>query len=168
MIAEALKTAQEHDEYQNTHNDTLGPLHGVPYTLKDTFNVAGCDTTVGLSRYVNQPAETSSPVHTTLIKMGAIFLSKTNVPQTLLSMECNNPLFGKTTHPVVSGGFTCGGSSGGEAAVLARNGTAIGFGTDIGGSLRIPAGWSGVCSLKPTKGRYSIRAHRSKFFCYFD
>jgi Asp-tRNA(Asn)/Glu-tRNA(Gln) amidotransferase A subunit family amidase len=158
MIVEALDKAKAHDEYQDTNSTTLGPLHGVPYTLKDSFDVATYDSSLGISTRVNNPAKTSSVMYETLTKLGAILLAKTNVPQTLFSFECNNPIFGKTHNPFVKG-FTCGGSSGGEAATLARNASAIGFGSDIGGSLRIPAGWSGIYSLKPTKGRFPIRGH---------
>lgn len=77
---------------------------------------------------------------------------RSNVPQTMLSFECNNPLFGRTTNPH-SAAHTCGGSSGGEAALLASDGSAAGFGSDIGGSLRIPTGYCGIYALKPTKGR---------------
>ena len=160
MIAEALETAKSHDEFQKNNSTTLGPLHGVPFTLKDTFGVANYDSSLGISTRVNQPVKTSSTLHSTLIRLGGILLAKTNVPQTLLAFECNNPIFGASQNPYGKG-FTCGGSSGGEAVVLARNGAAIGFGSDIGGSLRIPAGWSGIYSLKPTKGRFPIRGHYS-------
>jgi Asp-tRNA(Asn)/Glu-tRNA(Gln) amidotransferase A subunit family amidase len=156
MLANAIEQAKAHDEYQNTHHTTKGPLHGVPYTLKDTFNVQNYDSSLGISVFSNRPAESSSVLHETLSKWGAILLAKTNVPQTLLAFECNNPIFGPTHNPAVKG-FTCGGSSGGEAACLARNATALGFGGDIGGSLRIPAGWCGIYSLRPTKGRFPYR-----------
>lgn len=163
MIYEALQTAKSHDEYQQRTSTTLGPLHGVPITLKDTYFVKGYDSSLGISQLTNKPSEYSSVLYDVLTRQGAILLAKTNVPQTLLAFECNNPVFGRTHNPYVKG-FTCGGSSGGEAAVLARNGSALGFGSDIGGSLRIPAGWSGIYSLKPTKGRSSMKGHHSKAF----
>lgn len=158
MIVEALEKAKSHDEYQRNNSTTLGPLHGVPFTLKDSFDVEKYDSCLGISTRVNIPAEKSSVLYETLTRLGGILLAKTNVPQTLFSFECNNPIFGKTHNPFVKG-YTCGGSSGGEAAALARNASPIGFGSDIGGSLRIPAGWSGIYSLKPTKGRFPIRGH---------
>lgn len=85
---------------------------------------------------------------------GAVIIAKTNVPQTMLSFECSNPIWGVTTNPY-SAAHTCGGSSGGEAALLAMDGSAIGVGSDIGGSLRIPTGYCGVFSLKPTVGRFT-------------
>lgn len=83
---------------------------------------------------------------------GAVIIAKTNVPQTMLSFECSNPVWGVTTNPY-SSDHTSGGSTGGEGALLAMNGSAIGVGSDIGGSLRIPAGYCGIYSLKPTAGR---------------
>src|SRR5271168_764907 len=160
MVVEALETATQHDEYQERTGTTLGPMHGVPYTLKDTFAVQGYDSSLGMSSLANKPADTSSVLHAMLTKLGGILLAKTNVPQTLLAFECNNPVFGVTYNPYKNG-FTCGGSSGGEAVVLARNASAIGFGSDIGGSLRIPTGWCGIYSLKPTKGRFPARGHYS-------
>jgi Asp-tRNA(Asn)/Glu-tRNA(Gln) amidotransferase A subunit family amidase len=154
MIAEALARAKELDEYQLRNNKTIGPLHGIPFTLKDTFNVKGYDSSLGISKFVDKPFQKSSTLYTTLSNLGGVLLAKTNVPQTLLAFECGNPIFGITHNPHVKG-FTCGGSSGGEAAALARNASALGFGTDIGGSLRIPAGWCGIYSLKPTKGRFT-------------
>jgi Asp-tRNA(Asn)/Glu-tRNA(Gln) amidotransferase A subunit family amidase len=85
---------------------------------------------------------------------GAIPFVKTNIPQTMLAFECSNPLWGRTTNPF-SSAHTCGGSSGGEAALLALSGSGLGFGSDIGGSLRIPAGFCGIYALKPGHGRIS-------------
>src|SRR5271156_6287676 len=162
MISEALKKAKEHDEYQQRTSNTLGPLHGIPFTLKDTYAVKNYDSSLGISSRAKNPAKESSVLYETLTKLGAILLAKTNVPQTLLAFECNNPIFGVTQNPVVKG-FTCGGSSGGEAAVLARNASAIGFGSDIGGSLRIPTGWCGIYSLKTVRGRFPVRGHSCTF-----
>ena len=158
MIVEALEKAKSHDEFQKHKSTTIGPLHGIPFTLKDTFYVESYDSSLGISTRINQPAQTSSVLHATLARLGGILLAKTNVPQTLLAFECNNPVFGVTQSPFVKG-FTCGGSSGGEAVVLAKNGSAVGFGSDIGGSLRIPTGWCGIFSLKPTRGRFPTRGH---------
>ena len=158
MIAEALEAAKEQDDYHSRTGTTLGPLHGVPYTLKDTYAVEKYDSSIGISSLANTVCPTSSVLHATLTKLGGILLAKTNVPQTLLAFECNNPIFGVTQNPVVKG-FTSGGSSGGEAAVLARDGSAVGFGSDIGGSLRIPTGWCGVFALKTVTGRFPTRGH---------
>jgi Asp-tRNA(Asn)/Glu-tRNA(Gln) amidotransferase A subunit family amidase len=82
----------------------------------------------------------------------------------MLSFECNNPLWGRTTNPW-NDKFTCGGSSGGEAAILATDGSVIGIGSDIGGSLRIPASYCGIYSIKPSVGR--ISAHGAKSLLFF-
>ena|SRR5579871_3596883 len=126
MIAEALDRAKELDKHQEQHDTTVGPLHGIPFTLKDMFHVKGYDSSLGISKFVNYPPKNSSTLYTTLTDLGGILLAKTNVPQTLLSFECNNPIFGVTHNPYVKG-FTSGGSSGGEAVVLARNASALGF-----------------------------------------
>jgi Asp-tRNA(Asn)/Glu-tRNA(Gln) amidotransferase A subunit family amidase len=88
------------------------------------------------------------------LKAGAIIYAKTNIPQTMFAFECSNPVWGRTTNPY-NENYTCGGSSGGEAALLAMDGSAIGIGSDIGGSLRIPAAYCGIYSLKPGGGRVS-------------
>ena len=96
-----------------------------------------------------------------LRRAGAVLLAKTNVPQTMLSFECANPLFGRSASPW-SRAHTCGGSSGGEGALLAGAGAALGLGSDIGGSLRIPAAYCGIYSLKPGQLRFSKYGARCK------
>jgi Asp-tRNA(Asn)/Glu-tRNA(Gln) amidotransferase A subunit family amidase len=95
---------------------------------------------------------------------GGIPLFKTNVPQTMLSFESANPLWGHTSNPY-SRAHSCGGSSGGEAAALALNASALGWGSDVGGSLRIPAHYCGIYSLKPGAGRLSTRGARGIELC---
>lgn len=92
---------------------------------------------------------------------GAVLLVKTNVPQTMFAFECCNPVWGRTTNPY-NDKYTSGGSSGGEAALLSMDGSAVGIGSDIGGSLRIPAAYCGVYSLKPGSGRVSPIGARGK------
>lgn len=91
---------------------------------------------------------------------------KTNVPQTMLSFECNNPLWGRTTNPY-NPGYTCGGSSGGEGAILAMDGSALGIGSDIAGSLRIPTAYCGIYSLMPSFPRVSISGCRGMLLCSY-
>lgn len=95
-----------------------------------------------------------------LVDEGAIPFCKTNVPQTMMSFECGNPLWGTTENPVMKG-FTPGGSSGGEAALIGAGGSVLGLGSDIAGSLRIPAHFSGICSLKPSDRRVPYSGARS-------
>lgn len=92
---------------------------------------------------------------------GAIIYAKTNIPQTMFAFECSNPVWGRTTNPY-NENYTCGGSSGGEAALLAMDGSAIGIGSDVGGSLRIPAAYCGLYSLKPGGGRVSYVGAKGK------
>lgn len=96
----------------------------------------------------------SRQVIATLRAAGAIIFAKTNVPQTLLAFESSNPLWGRTLSPW-SVAHTAGGSSGGEGALLAADGAALGVGTDVGGSIRIPSGYCGIYGLKPGHGRVS-------------
>ncbi|XP_013420226.1 fatty-acid amide hydrolase 1 isoform X2 [Lingula anatina] len=107
-----------------------GMLHGVPVSLKDFF-------TVKVLKY-----------------QGAIPFMKTNIPQTNLHFDCSNPIFGRTLNPW-SKQRTPGGSSGGEAAAIAAGSSIVGMGSDIGGSIRIPAHFCGICGIKPTVGRIS-------------
>lgn len=90
-----------------------------------------------------------------MIAAGAIPFIKTNVPQTMFAFECSNPLWGQSLNPH-NKDFTCGGSSGGEAALLALDGSALGIGSDVGGSLRIPTAYCGIYAFKPSFGRISI------------
>ncbi|KAI9189809.1 hypothetical protein H9P43_001242 [Blastocladiella emersonii ATCC 22665] len=154
LLREALDRARAMDaEYQRLGAAMpRGALFGVPVSIKEQLLMAGTDTTLGHSVYLGKPAATNAVLIDVLLREGAIIIGKTNVPQFLLSFECSNPVFGRTENPVIRG-FTCGGSSGGEAALLKLRGSALGIGTDIGGSLRIPAHFSGIYSLKPSKGR---------------
>ncbi|KAH9461811.1 hypothetical protein Pst134EB_005733 [Puccinia striiformis f. sp. tritici] len=152
MFEEALERADQMDKEFAATGQLKGRLHGIPVSLKDQVNVKGFDSTIGFTKFVNQPAGENAPVVDRLIEEGAIPFTKTNVPQSLFSFECSNPVFGHTHNPHKRD-FTCGGSSGGEAALLASDGSCLGIGSDIGGSLRIPAHYSGCYSLKPCSGR---------------
>ncbi|MEM9187237.1 MAG: amidase family protein [Planctomycetota bacterium] len=133
----------------------LGPLHGVPISIKDCFAVAGMATTLGIPGYSKGPDAADSPLVARLRAAGAIVLGKTNVPQAMLLHECDNPVFGRTT----AAGFadrSPGGSTGGEAALVAAGGSVLGLGSDLGGSIRQPAAACGVCGFKPSPGRLTI------------
>lgn len=159
MFEEALERADQLDKEFAATGRLRGRLHGIPISLKDQINVEGFDSTIGFSKFVNQPARENAPVVDRLIEEGAIPFTKTNVPQSLFSFECSNPIFGPTHNPHKRG-FTCGGSSGGEAALLASDGSCLGIGSDIGGSLRIPAHYCGCYSLKPCGGRIAQHGMR--------
>ena len=154
LFDEAISKASQLDKHFTTTGELVGPLHGVPFSIKDHMLVKGTRATVGFTAWMTE--EPVSRISASIVRiyesLGAIPLCKTNIPQTMLSFESSNPLWGRTLNPHQHG-HACGGSSGGEAALLASDGAAFGIGSDIGGSLRIPTGYCGVYSLKPTKGR---------------
>ncbi|KDR65722.1 hypothetical protein GALMADRAFT_260127 [Galerina marginata CBS 339.88] len=155
MLGPARQRAIELDAEFASTNRLKGPLHGVPISIKEQFEIAGVDTSVGFSQWVNKPAVKNADIINHLLDAGAIIYVKTNIPQTMFAFECSNPVWGRTTNPY-NENYTCGGSSGGESALLAMDGSAAGIGTDIGGSLRIPATYCGLYSLKPASGRISF------------
>ena len=160
LDAEARLAAQAADaERQRRSESELGPLHGLPVTIKDNIDVRGTDSTLGLRSRLNRPAEKDALLVSELRAAGAIILGKTNVPQLLLVQESDNAVFGTTRNPFHPE-RSPGGSSGGEGAALASGQTPFGIGSDIGGSIRIPAHFCGVCGLKPTLHRWSVRGMR--------
>jgi fatty acid amide hydrolase len=142
--------------------EEVGPLHGLPLTIKDNIDVRGTDMTMGLRSRVGRPATEDALVVRELRRAGAIVLGKTNVPQLLLVQESDNEVFGTTRNPW-NGSRSPGGSSGGEAAALAAGMTPLGIGSDIGGSIRIPAHFCGVAGFKPTLDRWSMRGMHGGF-----
>lgn len=130
-----------------------GPLHGVPVTLKEQYMVSGTPTTIGLTSYRSKLMEHEGPLVQRLRRAGAVILGKTNVSQLLLSDgSCDNPVYGRTNNPW-NPARTPGGSSGGEAAIIAAGGSPLGLGADIGGSIRMPAHFCGLYALLPTARR---------------
>ncbi|WVQ77023.1 hypothetical protein IAR50_006702 [Cryptococcus sp. DSM 104548] len=163
LFKEALEQAKSYDREYATFGKAHGAFWGLPSSFKDTYNIKGVDTSLGCSPYCFDPvlnAENEGGLVKVFRAAGGIPFCKTNVPQTLLAFECRNPIFGRTFNPGASD-RTCGGSSGGEAALVALRGSPIGWGSDIGGSLRIPAHYSGVCGLKPVVGRWPQNGSRS-------
>jgi fatty acid amide hydrolase len=148
---EARREADEADAARR-RGDALGPLHGVPVTVKDQFDVAGLPTTFGVTRLAQPPADADGRMVAALRAAGAIVLGKTNVPQTLGAIETGNAMFGRTNNPWDLS-RTPGGSSGADGALVAAGAIPLSLGADYGGSLRIPAAWNGVCTLKPTARR---------------
>ncbi|XP_061200891.1 fatty-acid amide hydrolase 1-like [Neopsephotus bourkii] len=132
----------------------LGLLYGVPVSLKDSIDCQGHDSTLGFIKNINKPVAEDSVVVQVLRRQGAIPFVKTNVPQSLVSYDCNNLIFGQTFNPLL---YTRspGGSTGGEGALIGGGGSILGFGTDLGGSLRFPAAFCGICAFKPTGNRLS-------------
>ncbi|KAI1384815.1 amidase [Hypoxylon trugodes] len=162
---QALERAKQLDEYQSKNGTTIGPLHGLPVSVKDQFHVKGQDTTTGYVGWIGSNVGIKSPsqIHQVesqmvaeLLSLGAILYCKTSAPQGLFSVETKNNMIGQTLNPI-NRNLSCGGSSGGEGALLALRGSTVGLGTDIGGSIRIPAAFNGLFGIKPTPGRFSCR-----------
>jgi Asp-tRNA(Asn)/Glu-tRNA(Gln) amidotransferase A subunit family amidase len=133
----------------------LGPLAGVPITIKEQFYLRGTQATIGITRYVGQPTPDEGPLVARLRQAGAVILGKTNLPQLMVTHECDNPVYGRANNPWDER-RSPGGSSGGEAAIVAAGGSALGLASDIGGSIRQPAHSCGVYGLKPTSGRLTL------------
>jgi amidase len=136
----------------------LGPLHGVPMTIKDNLDTAGVVSTGGtLGRRSFVPAKDATVV-ARLRAAGAILLGKTNTPELTLSFETDNLIHGRTSNPYDLG-CTSGGSSGGAAAIIAAGGSPFDIGSDTGGSIRLPAHFCGIAGLRPTSGRVPRTGH---------
>ncbi|USP74811.1 uncharacterized protein yc1106_02085 [Curvularia clavata] len=149
FFEDALKRASELDAHLASGKQPLGPLHGVPVSLKDTFKVRGYDASIGIAALCFKPATENSVLVDCLLNAGAVLYCKTNVPQTLMALDSHNNVFGRTINPLNTA-VTAGGSSGGEGALLAMRGSILGVGTDVGGSIRIPAMCDGTFGIKPS------------------
>ncbi len=139
-------------------NRMLGPLAGVPVTIKESFDVAGLPTTFGHTDRAGHRAKIDSVAVSRLVAAGAIVIGKTNIPKDLADWQSFNAVYGATLNPWDEG-RTPGGSSGGAAAALAAGLTALEFGSDIAGSIRVPAVYCGVWGHKPSYGIVPMRGH---------
>ena len=135
-----------------------GPLHGVPVTLKDTIATAGIRSVSGSRLLIRNLPDHDASVVVRLKRAGAIILGKTNTPEMAIPYETDNPVFGRTNNPH-DFNRTPGGSSGGEAAAIAARLSVAGIGSDLSGSIRVPAHFCGVAGLKPTTGRVPMDGH---------
>lgn len=162
FFEEGLQMAKDLDEYYATTGELKGPLHGLPISLKDNLNIAGHPTTIGFVGFAfNPPKFEKDAVLVELLRdMGAVFYVKTNVPVAMMMAESINHIYGNTVNPL-NRDLTSGGSSGGEAALLALKGSPIGIGSDIGGSLRIPASLQNVFTIRSSGGRFPTYGARS-------
>lgn len=154
---EARKQARAAEEAVMA-GSALGPLHGVPVTIKSCIDVAGWPAAAGSLMRKEYVAKNDAPLVARLRTAGAILLGNTNTPEYLMAYETNNLLSGKTSNPWNLAHST-GGSSGGEAAAIAAGCSAGGVGSDGGGSIRVPAHFCGICGLKPTPGRIPATGH---------
>lgn len=153
----ALARAAEADAAR-ARGESWGPLHGVPVTVKDTFEVRGIRTTAGHPSLAGHVPARDATLVALLRGAGAIVLAKTNLATLAMDMQTTNPLFGTTTNPW-DPRRTPGGSSGGCATALATGMSPLSFGSDLAGSLRLPAHYTGVFAFRPSHGVVSLRGH---------
>ncbi|MGO9228215.1 MAG: amidase [Bryobacteraceae bacterium] len=140
-------------------SEPRGPLHGVPFSIKDSLELAGTVATAGTLGRKNAPPSTEDAASVErLRRAGAIPIAKTNLPDLLFAFESDNLIFGATRNPYDTA-RTPGGSSGGEAALLAACGSPLGLGSDCAGSVRLPAAFCGCAAIKPTCGRLPRTGH---------
>jgi amidase len=136
-----------------------GPFHGVPFSIKDSLELEGTVCTAGtVGRRHAAPSAEDATLVARLCRAGAIPIAKTNLPDLLFAFESDNLLFGATNNPYDLK-RTSGGSSGGEAALIAACGSPFGLGSDAAGSVRLPAAFCGIASIKPTSGRLPRTGH---------
>ncbi len=162
VFAEEAIAAAKKSESWLARGEPLGLLHGVPLTVKDSFDIAGQATLTGSRLRVGHRASEDAAAVTRLRQEGAILLGRTNTPEMLGSYDTDNFITGRTNNPWDLS-RTPGGSSGGEAAAIAACCSPGGIGSDGGGSIRIPAHFCGIAGLKPTPGRISATGHFPSF-----
>jgi amidase len=155
FFEDGIKRAAELDAYFQKHGKPIGSLHGLPVSLKDSLNIKGIDTTNGFTGLIDKPAKEDAELVKILRSLGAVLYAKTSVPQASFAAETANNIIGYTTN-AQNRHLSSGGSSGGEGALIAMRGSVVGFGSDIGGSIRQPAALNGLYGLKPSFHRLPI------------
>ena len=167
----ALESAAELDDYLHKNGKPKGSLHGLPVSLKDQFHVRGVETHMGYVGWIGtfqgkkgtgKEKVFESEMVKELRDLGAVLYCKTSVPHTLMCGETVNNIIGYTYNPT-NRHLSSGGSSGGEGALMALRGSPVGFGTDIGGSIRIPAAFNGLYGLRPSTGRFPYEGMANSF-----
>jgi amidase len=157
LDADAARRTADAADAALARGEVIGPLHGVPMTIKDTYQTAGMRTTCGLKAWDHVPEHDADAVQR-LRGAGAVIFGKTNTPALAGDWQTFNPIFGTTNNPWDTT-RTTGGSSGGAAAAVATGMTALELGSDIAGSIRVPSSWCGVCGHKPSWGIVPQRGH---------
>ena len=158
LCAERAREEAAAADAASDRGDELGPLHGVPITLKDSHDTAGVISTGGTLGRKDFVPETDSTVTARLRAAGAILMGKTNTPELTLSGETDNLVYGQTRNPFDLT-RTPGGSSGGAGAIICAGGSPLDMGSDTGGSIRLPSHFSGIAGIKPTAGRVPRTGH---------
>lgn len=153
---EGLERAKYLDDYFKKNGKTIGPLHGLPVSLKEQMSYKGKVTHGSYVSKITNVTEEHSVTTQVLEKLGAVFYVRTNQPQTLMHLDSNNNFIGLSRNPY-NLGLSSGGSSSGEGSIVGFGGSPLGVGTDIGGSIRAPAAYSGCHGLRPTTRRLSTR-----------
>lgn len=150
---EAIARAKVLDQTLRETGKPVGPLHGLPVSLKDTYKVLGYDASAGFVNGLREgPAKSNSHLVTLLLEAGAVPYVKSNVPQTLMTADSENNIYGRALNPR-NLKLNAGGSSGGEGAIVGFRGSPLGVGTDVAGSIRIPSGCCGTYGFKPSNHR---------------
>ncbi|GFF34571.1 acetamidase [Aspergillus udagawae] len=159
MFPEAQERAKYLDDLK-AQGKSSGPLHGLPISIKDLFHVKGTHASIGMISFLDERSTDNSPLVDILLSLGAVIYVKTNIPQTMMTADSHNNVFGRTLNPhnTLLGP---GGSSGGEGALIALRGSPLGVGTDIGGSIRIPALCCGTYGFRPSASRIPNGGGRS-------
>ncbi|MDJ0867170.1 MAG: amidase [Myxococcota bacterium] len=158
LRAEAARAEAEAADAALARGEARGPLHGLPVTIKDSFDSAGLVSTWGTPGRAGFVPDRDATVVARLRAAGAIVLGKTNTPEFTMGFETDNPIYGRTCNPYAAE-RSPGGSSGGAAAILAAGGSPLDLGTDTGGSIRMPAHACGITGIRPTTGRVPRTGH---------
>ena len=164
LVADQAIAAAQAADAALARGDLHGPLHGVPMTIKDSFDTAGVVTTGGTLGRVDFVPEQDATVVRRLKEAGAILMGKTNTSELTLSFETVNLVYGRTHNPY-DRSRSPGGSSGGAAAIVASGGSPFDMGSDYGGSIRLPANFCGIAGIKPTSGRVPRTGHIIPYGC---
>ncbi|OQO08622.1 hypothetical protein B0A48_06492 [Cryoendolithus antarcticus] len=155
LPARALARAKALDDYYATRKKPVGPLHGLPISVKEHISMKDLDLNAGFISWVGQKGTSDALILRLLWSAGAVFYARTTEPQTLMHLETSSNIFGVTVNPYNTT-LTSGGSSGGEGALVGLRGSCLGIGTDIGGSIRSPAANQGVFGLRPSSYRLPL------------
>jgi len=158
LVADKARAGAREADAALARGEVKGALHGVPITLKDSFDTAGIISTGGTKGRANYIPQRDATVVARLRDAGAILLGKTNTPELTLAGETDNLIYGRTNNPYDLS-RTPGGSSGGSAAIVAAGGSPLDLGSDTGGSIRLPAHWTGIAGIRPNSGRVPRTGH---------
>lgn len=156
LYHEAMMAARKLDEYYMRNGKPIGPLHGLPISIKDNIHVQGTDSSLGIVSLVDKIDLEDSSIVAQIRQMGGIPFCKTIASAATMSCDCESNVFGRTINPGNTN-LIPGSSSGGEATLISLHGSCLGIGTDLGGSIRFPTSFQGLYGLKPSSGKLSLK-----------